>query len=236
MMRLDKFLADMSVGTRSEVKILIKKGLVKVNEEIIKKPETKVNENDIVMVNDEPVTYQTYEYYLLNKPAGYLTATYDPVQPVVMELIKANRKDLSPVGRLDKDTEGVLLITNDGTLAHHLITPKYHVPKKYYVEVDSDLPDNAQEIFSQPMQFKDFTADPVQSYEKIDKRKAYLTIGEGKYHQVKRMFKQIGCEVTYLRRISFAFLTADQLETGASRPLTKDEITELYRLVGLEIK
>ena len=234
MMRLDKYLADMGLGTRTTVKDLIKKGQVSVNDQIIKKADTKINDDDIVKVNNEVINYQYFEYYLLNKPAGYLTATYDDKQPVVMELIHAKRKDLSPVGRLDKDTEGVLLITNDGVLAHHLITPKYHVPKKYYVEVDADLPTNANEIFSQPMNFKDFTADPAQDYEMIDERKAYLTIGEGKYHQVKRMFHQIGCEVTYLRRMSFAFLTADGLQTGEARPLTKEEIEQLYQLVGLE--
>ena len=234
MMRLDKYLADMGLGTRTSVKELIKKGQVSVNDQKIKKADTKIGDDDIVKVNDEIISYQYFEYYLLNKPAGYLTATYDDKQPVVMELIKAKRKDLSPVGRLDKDTEGVLLITNDGVLAHHLITPKYHVPKKYYVEVDADLPANVKEIFSQPMNFKDFTADPAQDYEMIDERKAYLTIGEGKYHQVKRMFHQIGCEVTYLRRMSFAFLTADGLQTGEARPLTKDEIDQLYQIVGLD--
>ena len=234
MIRLDKYLADMGVGTRTSVKEIIKKGRVKVNDIVVKKSDTKIIDTDQVKVDDQVVSYQIFEYYLLNKPAGYLTATYDKDQPVVMELINAKRKDLSPVGRLDKDTEGVLLITTDGVLAHHLIAPKYHVPKQYYAEVDCDLPTNAKEVFMQPMEFKDFIADPAQDYKQIAARKAYLTIGEGKYHQVKRMFKQIGCEVTYLRRMSFAFLTADGLKTGEARPLSEEEINQLYALVDLQ--
>ena len=140
--RLDKYLADMSVGTRSEVKNLIKKGLVTVNGEVIRKPEYKVDiEKDDLVCRGEPVVYQTLVYYILNKPAGVISATNDPKQQTVLDLITdKSRKDLFPVGRLDKDTEGLLLITNDGDLAHQLLSPKKHVDKVYRARIERYLP------------------------------------------------------------------------------------------------
>ena len=226
-MRLDKFLADMQVGTRSEVKEIIRKGRVKVNGAVIKKADTKVEMSDEILVDDEAVTYLEYEYLVMNKPAGYLTAREDKRFPVMMDIIHSVRKDLVPVGRLDKDTEGVLLITNDGELNHALLSPKSHVQKTYYAEVDNDLPDNAAEILSQPMEFSDFVAAPADKYERINERAAYLTISEGKFHQVKRMFAKLGCNVTYLKRISFGNLRVDDLEPGQYRPLTSEELEEL---------
>ena len=227
-MRLDKFLADLKFGTRSEVKNLIKKGHVQIGDEIIKKADYKVDENTIVYVDDEPVQYVQYEYYLLNKPAGYLSATEDFYQPVVMELIDSKRKDLAPVGRLDKDTEGVLLISNDGQLTHQLLSPKNHVEKTYYAQLDVPLPLNATELFSKPMEFQDFTSSPAK-LEPISETEAYLTIHEGKFHQVKRMFEKVGCTVTYLERVKFDILTLEGLERGESRPLTTSEIEQLKK-------
>ncbi len=226
-MRLDKFLADMQLGTRSEVKKLIQKGHVVIGNQIIKKADYKVNENTIVYVDDMPIDYVSYEYYILNKPAGYICATEDATHPVIMDLIPTIRKDLSPVGRLDKDTEGLIIITNDGELNHRLLSPKNHVDKTYYVEVDKDIPENAQEIFSQPMEFEEFTSLPAK-YENITSTSAYLTIHEGKYHQVKRMFEKIGCTVTFLKRIQFGPLTLDGLDTGSYRSLTPEELEALY--------
>ena len=225
-MRLDKFLADMQFGTRSEVKKLIQKGHVTIDEKVIKKADFKVNEDDIVYVDDIPVQYVSYEYYVLNKPAGFICATQDNSHPVVMELIPTIRKDLSPVGRLDKDTEGVLLITNDGDLNHRLLAPKSHVDKKYYVETDACIPSDAKEIFSKPMVFEEFTSQPAE-FESIDDTSAYLTIHEGKYHQVKRMFERIGCIVTYLKRVEFGPITLDGLDIGEYRELSDEEIEEL---------
>lgn len=227
-MRLDKFLADMQLGTRSEVKKLIQKGHVSIDGQIIKKADFKVNEDTIVYVDGMPIDYVSYEYYILNKPAGYICATEDATHPVIMELIPTIRKDLSPVGRLDKDTEGLIIITNDGELNHRLLSPKSHVDKTYYVEVDTDIPSNAQEIFSKPMEFEEFTSLPAQ-YENISPTSAYLTIHEGKYHQVKRMFEKIGCTVTFLKRIQFGPLTLDGLETGEYRSLTQEELDALYQ-------
>ena len=223
MMRLDKFLADLQFGTRSEVKTLIKKGHVQIEGKIIKKADYKVDENTIVYVDDLPVQYVQYEYYLLNKPAGYLSATEDLYQPVVMELIDSRRKDLAPIGRLDKDTEGVLLISNDGQLAHRLLSPKYHVDKTYFARLDAPLPENAIEQFNTPMVFEEFTSAPAK-LEPINDTEAYVTIHEGKYHQVKRMFERVGCMVTYLERVRFDTLTLDGLERGEYRALTQEEI------------
>ncbi len=226
-MRLDKFLADMQIGTRSEVKKLIQKGHVSINDQIVKKVDTKVDEETIVYVDGLRVDYVSYEYYLLNKPAGFLSATQDSHYPVVMELVPCIRKDVGIVGRLDKDTEGLLLLTNDGELNHRLLSSKNHVLKKYYVQVDTDIPDNAEDVFSKPIVFEEFTSLPAE-FEYIDNRSAYLTICEGKYHQVKRMFEKIGCTVTYLKRVQFGSLTLDGLESGQYRTLTEGEIKDLY--------
>ena len=226
-MRLDKFLADMQIGTRSEVKKLIQKGHVSINDQIVKKVDTKVDEETIVYVDGLRVDYVSYEYYLLNKPAGFLSATQDSHYPVVMELVPCIRKDVGIVGRLDKDTEGLLLLTNDGELNHRLLSSKNHVLKKYYVQVDTDIPDNAEDVFSKPIVFEEFTSLPAE-FEYIDNRSAYLTICEGKYHQVKRMFEKIGCTVTYLKRVQFGSLTLDVLESGQYRTLTEGEIKDLY--------
>ena len=226
-MRLDKFLADMQIGTRSEVKKLIHKGQVSINDQIVKKVDTKVDEETIVYVDGLRVDYVSYEYYLLNKPAGFLSATQDSHYPVVMELVPCIRKDVGIVGRLDKDTEGLLLLTNDGELNHRLLSSKNHVLKKYYVQVDTDIPDNAEDVFSKPIVFEEFTSLPAE-FEYIDNRSAYLTICEGKYHQVKRMFEKIGCTVTYLKRVQFGSLTLDGLESGQYRTLTEGEIKDLY--------
>ena len=225
-MRLDKFLADLQFGTRNEVKTLIKKGRVQIDDQIIKKAGFNVDENTIVYVDDVPIQYVRYEYYLLNKPAGYLSATEDNFQPVVMELVNSKRKDLAPVGRLDKDTEGVLLITNDGQLAHQLLAPKNKIEKTYFVRFEGTLPADAVETMATPMKFKEFTSSPA-VLEPIDESSAYLTIHEGKFHQVKRMFERLGTPVTYLERVKFDILTLDHLQRGECRPLNQKEIDQL---------
>ena len=227
-MRLDKYLADMTGISRLEIKKLIKKGNVKVNDIVIKTNDYKVKEDDVVCLNDQQIKYQEFEYYILNKPAGYLSATEDKYDKTIMELIDSKRKDLVPVGRLDKDSEGLILLTNDGKLNHYLLSPKNHVSKKYYVEVDKEIVENAKELFEKPMDLGDFTTKPA-IYENIDSHKAYLTICEGKFHQVKRMFEKIGTNVTYLKRIEFKNLKLDDLEIGKCRPLNKEELEELKR-------
>ena len=225
-MRLDKFLSHMGFGTRNEVKNIIKNGWVTIDDKTIKKADHQVKENQIVYVNNEPVSYIKYEYYILNKPQGYVSAVEDNVYPTVMELVPSIRSDLYPVGRLDVDTEGLLLICNDGKLTHDLLSPKKHVLKKYYVEFKGTLPKNAVEFFKQPMEFEDFTSKPA-TLEILDTNKAYLTISEGKFHQVKRMFLKADCEVTYLKRISFGPLELKDLEIGSARALTDKELETL---------
>ncbi len=231
-MRLDKYLADMNLGTRKEVKSLIKNKLVKVNDEIITKADFNVHEKDTVKVNDEVISYVQYEYILLHKPGNYICANEDKIYPTVFELIESKRKDLFTVGRLDVDTEGLLLITNDGTLAHRLISPKYHVDKKYYAKLKNALIPDAQDILENPMDLGDFITKGAK-FEKISSNEAYLTIDEGKYHQVKRMFEKIDNEVVYLKRISFAFLSIDDIEISKWRYLSDDELNNLKKLVGL---
>ena len=221
--RLDKFLSHMGYGTRNEVKNIIKNGWVTIDGETIKKADFQVKEDQTVYVDDVPVSYVRYEYYILNKPAGYVSATEDNVYPTVMELIPSIRNDLYPVGRLDLDTEGLLLVCNDGQLTHELLSPKKHVLKKYYVEFEGTLPENAIDIFAQPMDLDDFVTKPAQ-LEVLDQDKAYLTISEGKFHQVKRMFQKVGCEVTYLQRVCFGPLELKDLEIGQARALTPEEI------------
>lgn len=225
-MRLDKFLADMSLGTRSEVKKIIASKRIKVNGLIVNKADYQVKEADEIYFDDQLINYVDYEYYVLNKPKGYICATEDKNYPVVMELINSKRKDLVPIGRLDKDTEGLLLISNDGKLNHHLLSPKSHVIKKYYVEVDTKIPKNAEEIFAREMDLGDFITKPA-LFERINETSAYLSITEGKYHQVKRMFEKIGCTVTYLKRMEFKNLNLDGLDVGQYRSLTEEEINNL---------
>ena len=223
-MRLDKYLSDMTDYSRNDIKKLVKDKRVTVNGITVNKSDLKVSEADVICIDDEPVEYETFEYYMLNKPAGYL-CTLD-YSPNVLELIDSNRKGLSPVGRLDKDTEGLILITNDGQLNHRLLAPKHHVDKTYYVETDVEIKPEAVEIMSKPMQFEDFTSEPAK-LEIQDKKKAYLTIHEGKFHQVKRMFAKIGCNVTYLKRVSFGPLQLGDLEVGQYRKLPKEEAASL---------
>ncbi len=230
-LRLDKLLTEYGYGTRSQVKDLIRKEKVTVSGRDKPGPETAVSEEDRVFVNGEELVRSEYEYWLLYKPSGYLTAVTDRLRPVVMDLIPSKRKDLSPVGRLDLDTEGVLLVTNDGMLSHQLLSPAKHVEKTYYAELASDLPENAAQLFASPMVFSDFTAKPALSFEKITDRSARLTICEGKFHQVRRMFLKAGCEVVYLRRERFSFLTLSGLKPGEARLLTEEEIKKLRSAV-----
>lgn len=223
-MRLDKYLADLGIGTRKEIKKMIQAGLVSVDEEIITKPDFKVTESSYVCLEGEPLVYQQYQYFLLNKPAGYI-CTKDG-SPNVLELVPNNYKDLNPVGRLDKETEGLLIITNDGQLTHQLISPKYHVDKKYYFECDEPLPAEAELILSQPIEFSDFTSLPGK-LERLTDISGYLTIHEGKFHQVRRMIGYLGSTVTYLKRTEYSFLNIEDLSVGEYRELTEEEIEKL---------
>ena len=233
LIRLDKYLADMQVGTRSEVKELIRKKRVTVNDNIVTKPESKINtDGDSVNVDGNAVGYHEYEYFMLNKPAGVVSATDDNTCTTVIDLIKTNnRKDLFPVGRLDKDTEGLLIITNDGAMAHDLLSPKKHVDKTYYAKVKGKISDMEVKQFADGLFVdEELTALPailkVLSYNSDkDYSEIYVTIHEGKFHQVKRMFEAVGVTVVYLKRLSMGSLKLDEtLAPGESRALTQEEL------------
>ena len=228
--RLDKLLADLQAGTRSEVKKIIRKGRVSVDGIIIKNPETKIDgEIQRIYLDGNELNIQKYVYYMLYKPAGYVTATKDNVNQTVMECVKSVlRKDLFPVGRLDIDTEGLLLITNDGDLAHKLLSPKKHVDKVYYVELDGCLNQEMKEEFEKGLDIGEEKQTLPASLQIIDEHTAKVTIHEGKYHQIKRMFQTCGLRVTYLKRISMGTLVLDEsLQKGEFRELTKEELLKL---------
>ena len=231
-MRLDKFLANSGVGTRSEVKRLIKDKRVKVNGEIVRSDSFNVNEGkDIVLFNDLEVKYKEFYYILLNKPQGYVSAVIDNVYPPVTDLLpEYGFAKLFPVGRLDVDTTGALLLTNDGELAHKLISPKYHVDKVYEVEVNKKMPGNLQEFFKKGIELDGELTLPA-DLKIVDDMHAELTLHQGKFHQVKRMFKKFDLEVVKLNRKVFAFLTVDDLELGEYRELTLEEENELKSIV-----
>lgn len=232
MMRLDKFLCEMGVGTRSEVKACLKKGQVTVNDHVIKKPETKIDElKDCICFLGQTLAYESVQYFLLNKPAGCVTATKDQLSETVMNYLPDNRRnDLFPVGRLDKDTEGLLLITNDGQLAHELLSPKKHVDKTYFARIDGEVKeehilqflegvDIGDEELTMPAKLKILSSGKTSEIE--------LTIQEGRFHQVKRMFEAVGTKVTYLKRISMGPLTLGELKPGEVRTLTDEELAKL---------
>ena len=230
-LRLDKFLTEMGKGSRSQVKTYISKGRVTVNGEIIKRPEYKISpEKDIVNLEGEKVNYSQWEYYMLNKPAGCVSATEDKHFPTVVSFIEdAVRKDLFPVGRLDKDTEGFLLITNDGELTHRLLSPAYHVKKTYFVQVDQKIPDTTAGQFAEGVDIGDEKRTLPADLKILGDREAELTISEGRFHQVKRMFASVGCKVTYLKRISMGTLTLGTLEKATYRKLTEQELASLKK-------
>ncbi len=232
-LRLDKYLADMGVGTRSEIKLYIRKGRVRLNQELCTKPEQKVQPGkDRVTFDDSPVDYIKYQYFMLHKPAGVVSATEDNVSTTVLELIQDRKcKDMFPVGRLDKDTEGLLLITNDGELAHRLLSPKKHVDKVYYAKIEGRVTkedaaafelgvDIGEEAVTLPAKLKILVSADISEIE--------LTIQEGKFHQVKRMFEAVEKKVLYLKRLSMGSLVLDQaLKPGEYRELTEEELAAL---------
>lgn len=232
-LRLDKYLADMGIGTRTEVKKAITKGRVRVNEETVKRPEIKIDtEKDHVFYQGQMVAYAEYEYYMLNKPAGVVSATEDKNDSTVLDLIdEKQRKDLFPVGRLDKDTEGLLLITNDGELAHQLLSPKKHVDKVYFARIDGKVTEEDVRRFAEGLEIGE-EKPTLPAYLEILKREEIseirLTIREGKFHQVKRMFHAVGKEVIYLKRLQIGSLVLDpRLALGEYRELTGQELEAL---------
>ena len=237
-MRLDKFLVENGLGSRSQVKELLKKGLVLVNGRAEKSPKTQINEtaNEIV-VSGQKLTYEKFVYYLLNKPKGYISATEDERHKTVLDLLDetARQKEVFPVGRLDIDTHGLLLLTNNGKLAHAMLSPKKHVEKIYRAQVVGLMNQSDVERFARGIELKDFTCQPAQlKIVKLDEEKetslVEITLAEGKFHQVKRMVAACGKEVTDLQRLSMGPLQLDpELALGEWRRLTEEELKSLER-------
>lgn len=233
-MRIDKFLCETLNISRKESKSFFKSNEIKVNDIIINDSGFIIDEiNDSITVNNKPIVYEKYAYYMLNKPAGYVTAKKDNLFPPVMDLFKGLEKDLNPVGRLDKDTVGLLIITNDGALNHHLTSPKHHVNKTYLVGIKNQL---SNEDITRLETGIDLNEDGMTGPAKVqivDKDYILLTIGEGKFHQVKRMLLAVNNEVLYLKRLSIGKVKLDEnLKEGEFRKLTKEEIVLLSEKEG----
>lgn len=234
--RLDKYLADAKVGSRSEVKGYIKKGRIRINDEIAQKAEVKINtEIDQIYFDQEKVWEKGFVYYMLNKPKGVVSATTDNIEKTVVDLLKEEKyyEEVFPVGRLDKDTEGLLLLTNDGVLAHNLLSPQKHVNKIYYALIRGFVDEEDVSVFKEGLDIgekKNTMPSDLHILKSGEISEVEITICEGKFHQVKRMFQAVSKEVLYLKRISMGKLTLDKsLQPGEYRHLTDAEIALLKK-------
>ena len=239
-MRLDKYLVACAVGSRTEVKNFLKSGRVTVNGKKEKSAKRQINEDtDEICFDGQKLEYEEFVYYMMNKPQGVISATEDPKHKTVLDLLDdlARSKEVFPVGRLDIDTHGLLLLTNDGKLAHALLSPKRHVDKTYLAQVDGIMTDEDIEAFAQGIPLKDFTCQPAKlELVSMDAEKnqslVRVTIAEGKFHQVKRMVAYCGKEVMDLQRLTMGTLTLDEdLKRGEWRRLTKDELEALLESI-----
>ena len=239
-MRLDKFLVACAIGSRTEVKNFLKSGRVTVNGKKEKSAKLHINEEtDEISFDGQKLDYEEFVYYMMNKPKGVISATEDPKHKTVLDLLDdlARSKEVFPVGRLDIDTHGLLLLTNDGKLAHALLSPKRHVDKTYLAQVKGIMTDEDIETFAQGIPLKDFTCQPAKlELVSIDTEKGEslirVTIAEGKFHQVKRMVAYCGKEVVDLQRLTMGTLTLDEdLKRGEWRRLSKEELEDLLESV-----
>lgn len=235
-MRLDKILTHSGYGSRKEVQKIIKSKKVIVDGQVVSKPEANVDPNQSeIYISGKPVDYQEFYYYILNKPGGYISATEDPKEQTVIDLldIEDRNKELFPVGRLDKDTEGLLLLTNDGKMAHDLLSPKKHVDKTYYAKVKGAMVQEDVTVFAQGITLENGTTYQPGKLEIISSgefSEIYVTIKEGKFHQVKRMVQFVGKEVVYLKRIQMGRLKLpEDLALGEYRKLTEEELAYLQQ-------
>lgn len=239
-MRLDKFLVVCAVGSRTEVKNFLKAGRVTVNGKKEKSAKLQINEEtDEICFDGQKLEYEEFVYYMMNKPQGVISATEDPKHKTVLDLLDdyARAKEVFPVGRLDIDTHGLLLLTNDGKLAHALLSPKHHVDKTYLAQINGVMTDADVETFAQGVPLKDFTCQPAKlELVSVDTEKeeslVRVTIAEGKFHQVKRMVAYCGKEVVDLQRLTMGTLTLDEdLKRGVWRRLSKEELEGLLESV-----
>lgn len=237
MERLDKVIANMGYGSRKDVKKIIKGGRVQINDVVVKDNNKQIDpENSIIKINGEEVTYKKYIYLMMNKPDGVISATFDDHDETVIDLLEIQHQAFNPfpVGRLDKDTVGLLFLTNDGELNHRLISPKWHVNKVYYAKINSAIDQKDIDAFKDGIVLDDgykCMSAVLEILSNLDNEaEVKVTIREGKYHQVKRMFEALGKKVTYLKRISFGGIKLDEnLEKGEYRELTEDELKKLRK-------
>lgn len=228
-MRLDKLLTECGCGTRSEVKVLLAKGQVRINGKIEKSPKVHADPSEqTITVNDKELNYRAFRYYIMNKPAGYITALSDDYHKTVMDILPSwvIKKDLVPVGRLDKDTEGLLLFTNDGKLNHNLLSPKQHVEKTYYVKTRNEVEDEDIKKLESGLIILDGYMTKEAKVNKISSHEIELTIVEGKFHQVKEMLKGVENEVLYLKRITFGKLVLGDMKIGEIKEIELEDIID----------
>ncbi|MCM8901281.1 rRNA pseudouridine synthase [Caldicoprobacter algeriensis] len=236
--RLDKLLAHSGIGTRKQVKKFIRKGLVTVNGKAVRDAGTIVDtKHDEIFIGNEKIKYRDLIYIMMNKPKGVITSTYDPAERTVIDLLppELTAVDPFPVGRLDKDTEGLLLITNDGELAHQLLSPKKNVVKKYYAQIQGIVDENDVKAFKEGIILEDgYKTLPagLEILRAADVSEVYVYLKEGKYHQIKRMFKMLDKQVVYLKRIAMGGLILDErLKPGEWRELTEEEVVSLQKSI-----
>lgn len=235
MERLDKVISNLGYGSRKEVKALCKKGFVEVDGVIVKDSSVSIDpEKSIISINGEELRYRKYIYLMMNKPDGVISATYDNREETVIDLLEVEHQVFEPfpVGRLDKDTVGLLLLTNDGELNHRLISPKWHVDKVYFAKIDKKVTEEDAEAFKKGIKLDDGYVCKEGKLEILsasdEGSEVRVTIQEGKYHQVKRMFEALDKKVVYLQRIEFGGLILDEeLEEGEYRELTEEELSIL---------
>ncbi len=231
-MRIDKFLADGASLTRSEARKKIKQGCVRVEGETVKDIAFQLGENNNVTLDGEKITYKRFVYIMLNKPAGYISATEDKKKKTVLELISPSyfRFNLFPAGRLDIDTEGFLLLTNDGNLTHNILAPNKNVGKTYFVRLETPIYDEEINALEKGVDIGECITKPAQVV-RLSENELHLTITEGKFHQIKRMAHSVNNSVIYLKRMAYANLWLDEsLKIGEYRELTQEEVDNLYNI------
>lgn len=231
--RLDKYVASALAITRSEAHSVIKKGQITVDGACVKNPAEKIDECAEILHRGEKLNFSQFHYFMLNKPDGYICSTEDMRDPTIMELLddRVKHYDIFPVGRLDKDTLGLVILTDNGTLAHYLLSPKHHVDKKYYLETDIPMSEEDVLRVREGIDIGEKAKTLPATLEILeDSKKAYITICEGKFHQIKRMMEKCGKKVVYLERVKFDEIELDTtLERGESRPLTDEEVASLLK-------
>lgn len=229
-MRIDKYISNCGYASRKDVKKLIKNGVVTINGTVCKKAEQQVDEKSEICVEGNKLVYREFVYLMLNKPQGYISAVYDKKYPVVTDLVDEEYAhfEVFPVGRLDIDTEGLLILSNDGQFAHEMTSPKKNIYKRYFARLDKPMEEKDIEIFAAGMEFKEFTAKPAKLEITDNPEEVYIEIAEGKFHQVKRMCERVGKRVVYLKRVAIGGLTLDEtLKTGQIKELTKEDLEKI---------